>query len=299
MACPEESSDSTEPRKEPEVIVNAHSSALRATKIFRTFEEGDPDLIDLGLAPVQAAIGGMFPGNLVGIACGQNVGKSSLLLAMALNTHEKIGIVELEDGPDVWGARILAAHTDIPPTRIRKKELTSEETRKIAEVLDGPVRGPLIEYEIGGGVDKVQASAKRLIEAGCRVVALNYLQKCRGSSAERRVEVGNTMSSFLQACAPKAELDFAGAVPVIVSQLVRLDPSKEPFPSHMKESGDIEAECRLIIMGWRDPSDPLLLRCKVAKSSFGGGGLRFCYRYTKAEYLVHETEDNDPEQEEF
>lgn len=279
------------------------ASAADATRIFRTFDEGEPDLIDLGIPAIRRAIGGMFAGNMVGIGAGQNVGKSSLILSMAMESKDKVGVVELEDGPDVWGARLLAYHTDIPPTRIRRKDLTPEETVRLREVRnDSGLKGPMIAYAIGGSLDEIVDATRGLIEAGCRVVVLNYLQKARGHHAERRVEVGNTMNAFLRACAPDPEKDWPGAVPVAMSQLVRVHPQKEPYPSQMKETGDIEAECRLIVMGWRDAADELIMRCKVAKSSFGGGGLRFAYRYNEAEYLSevderYEVVGEEPEEE--
>lgn len=267
-------------------IYTPAASANDATRIFRTFEEGSPDLVDLGIPAVARGIGGIFPGNMVGIGMGQNVGKSSLILSMAMNSKDQVGVIELEDGPDVWGARLLAFHTNIPPTRIRKKELTREETQLLRDVRDNPdLKGPTIAYAIGGSLDDIRDAAKGLIEQGCRVVVLNYLQKSRGHHNDRRVEVGHTLYGFLGACAPNLDEEWPGAVPVLMSQLVRIHPQKEPWPSQMKESGDIEAECRLIVMGWRDPGNQLILRCKVAKSSFGGGGARFAYRYTPAEYL--------------
>ena len=282
-------------------IYTPAASADGATRIFRTFQEGDPDLVDLGIPAVRRNIGGMFPGNMVVIGASQNVGKSSIVLSMAMESKDAVGVVELEDGPDVWGARLLAYHTDIPPTRIRKKELTPHEIELLRETRSREdLKGPLIAYAIGGGVTAIEEATKGLIEAGCRVVVLNYLQKARGHHSERRVEVGNTMNAFLGACAPTDE--SAGAVPVAVSQLVRLNPTKEPYPSNLKETGDIEAEARLIVLGWRDGGDPLMLRCKVAKSSFGGGGLRFAYRFTEAEYLCEVDERHEvvgAEDEEF
>lgn len=274
------------------VVKTAARSALDATKIFRTFDDGDPDLVDIGIPEVTETIGGMFRGNMVTIGMGQNVGKSSLILSMAMESKSTIGVVELEDGPDVWGARLLAYHTDIPPTAIRRKQLDDAQRARIRAVIEDPnTKGPLISYAIGGSKEAIVEATRRLIEEGCDAVVLNYLQKARGHHSERRVEVGLTMNAFLQACAPDPDNDWPGAVPVAMSQLVRIHPQKEPWPSQMKESGDIEAESRLIVMGWRDPGDPLQLNCKVAKSSFGGGGLRFSYRYTSAEYLERVVED--------
>ena len=74
-------------------------------------------------------------------------------------------------------------------------------------------------------------------------------------------------------------------VPVALSQVVRMPPTAEPNVWNLKESGDLENEARLIILLWRDEGDELILRAKVAKSSFGGGGLRFAYRFNEAEQL--------------
>ena len=268
-------------------IHTATQSAHRATEIFRTFSDSDPDLVDLGIPEVTDTIGGMFPGTLVGIAARQNVGKSSLILTMAMQSSHKIGVVELEDGPDVWGARLLAYHTGIKPTKIRRKDLTEEEKEVIQDTLaKEDLEGPLISYCIGGTVDEICKATKHLVEAGCGAIVLNYLQKVRGHREDRRTEVGDTMNSFLRACAPDPDEDYPGAVPVIMSQLTRGRPDKEPWPSEMKESGDIENECRLILMLWRDNQDSLLTHLKVSKSSMGGGGLRFDYRYNQSECLV-------------
>lgn len=279
-----------------------YQSAVGATEIFHTFSEGKPDLIDLGIPAITRKIGGMFPGNLVGIAAGQNVGKSSVLLAMASQSKDRGGIIELEDGEDVWGARLLARYSDVPPTAIRIKEhqdgtpaLTEADKDRLSAALgamqqaSNEGQGPWIDYRIGGSVDDVAEAVEALAETGCRWIALNYLQKPRGHNSDRRSEVGLTMNRFHKACAD------ANVVPVLVSQIVRMKQGVEPFPGHMKESGDIENECRMIIMFWRDPANDLILRGKVAKSSFGGGGLRFAYRFTDAEYLVEVDPDDFPE----
>lgn len=279
----------------PCMATSAYGSAVEATEIFRTFMEGDPDLVDLGLGPVTREIGGVFAGNLVGIAAGQNVGKSSTLLFMATTSKDRGGVISMEDGKDVWGARLLARYSNIPPTKIRKKELSEEDKDRITEALgdlkaaEAEGKGPWISYKVGGSVEDIEDAVKELAEAGCRWIALDYLQKPRGhaGAADRRIEVGVTMNRFHKACAD------VGVVPIIMSQIVRLKDGQEPFPSHMKESGDIENECRLIIMLWRDSSDRSIVRGKVAKSSFGGGGLRFAFRYTEAEYLVELADEEE------
>lgn len=257
--------------------------------IFRTFKEGKPDLVDLGIKPVRRAIGGMFPGNIVVIGAGQNTGKSSLALEMLCESHDPGAILSLEDGEDVLGVRLLAKYSDVPPALIRKKDLTAAQTERIRRALErlkamdeaGELRGRT-EVAVGASKDRIEELVGELAAEGARWCGLDYLQKVRGHHAERRCEVGETMVTFQRAC--KAN----NMVPVIWSQLVRLPPGQEPYPGHLKESGDIENEARLIILLWRDADDLLTLHGKMAKSSFGAGGTRFKYYFTPAEYLTEE-----------
>lgn len=274
-------------------------TARRAVSIFRTFSDEDPDLVDIGIPEVRKNIGGMFPGNLIVIAAAQNVGKSSFLRTMGMLSECKGGVLSMEDGPDVWGARLLASEARIKPTKIRRKDLTEGELERLREAVralelrDEAGLGPVLEYRIGGSTEAVVDGTKELIDHGCRWVALDYLQKGRSSgNQDRRSEVGIYMNAFQAACAS------GGAVPVIFSQLVRMPSTKEPYPGHLKESGDIENEARLITMLWRDPSDQTLVRGKVAKSSFGGAGMRFAYRYTPWETLLPLGHPDLPEEEE-
>lgn len=273
-------------------------TARKATRIFRTFDEGDPDLIDIGIPAVRETIGNMFGGNIVIIAAAQNVGKTSFLRTMGMLSEARGGVLSLEDGEDVWGARLLAAEAHVKPTKIRRKDLTEEETERLREAQktleerDAAGLGPVLEYRIGASTEAVVEGVEALVADGCRWVAMDYLQKGRNSgNQDRRSEVGLYMSAFQGACAA------GGAVPIIFSQLVRMPPTKEPYPGHLKESGDIENEARLILMLWRDPADQTLVRGKVAKSSFGGAGIRFAYRYTDWETLLPSSDDFGMEEE--
>ena len=271
-------------------VDDVFSSASKAVSIFRIGKEGKPDLVDLGLPDIHDTIGGVFPGNLVAIAAGQNVGKSSIALSMLLRTSQRGGYISLEDGEDVVGARLLASASGVGPTRIRRKDLSEADlvaldyAQRRFEAMAAEGLGPRFAYRIGAKIDEVEEAVHVLAAEGCRFAVLDYLQKVRGHHAERRCEVGETMVRFQRACAKQA------MVPVILSQLVRMQPGYEPFPHHMKESGDIENECRLIVMFWKDSDQPALVHGKVAKSSFGGGGLRLKYMYNYAEALLPERE---------
>jgi len=262
-----------------------YSVAKKATDIFCTFSDTKPLTTDIGIPAIRERIGNFFEGNTVVIGAAQNVGKTSFVQRMLLESHDNGGVASGEDGEDVWGCRILAEASGVPPASIRKDSLTDQERARVRTALDA-LKGrseqgllPHVENAMGCSLDGLTEVAKKLADKGCRYAILDYLQKFRGIHAERRHEVAGTLAHWHKAC---TDLHM---VPVALSQVVRMPHTAEPQSWHLKESGDLENEARMIILLWREQSDELIMRCKVAKSSFGGGGYRFAYRFGDDESL--------------
>lgn len=250
-------------------ILSLRQSAEVATKVFRTFVEGKPDLVPTGFEPVDEELGGLFPGTASILAAATGAGKSSLVLHAALNEPKSIGVVSLEDPEDVWGSRALAYYSGVNSLRIRTKSLSAADIARIKTAYELLEEVPLkIAYSIGGQLEEVCDCICALAESGCRHVYVDYIQKMRGSGLDRRNEIGGAFTA-LQRQADKAKVALT-----VVSQLSRqVDPTKPPSIYMLKESGDLENEARLILLGWRDPADRRLVSTIVAKSTFGGEGL--------------------------
>ena len=183
-------------------VWNLSGSADEAIKRFRTFEEGEPDLIKTGIKPVYASIGGLFPGScgVVGMATG--VGKSSLMLASALSSSESVGIISCEDTPDVVGSRALAWASGVNSRKLRTKHLSDQYKADIAVGRDRLYStNVLVTYAIGAPVKTILDCVNALAEAGCRLIWLDYLQKVRGVMEDRRNEVSTIYTQFQYACA--------------------------------------------------------------------------------------------------
>jgi hypothetical protein len=89
---------------------------------------------------------------------------------------------------------------------------------------------------------------------------------------DRRNEVTDAFNRIQRA------VSRGGAAGVVVSQIRRLsDPEKPPQIYHLKESGDLENEARLILLGHKvhDHDFNPYVRFRVAKSTFGGEGTEF------------------------
>lgn len=261
-------------------VWNLSSSADEAIKRFRTFDEGEPDLIPLGIPAVDSVIGGLFPGSCGVLGMATGVGKSSLMLTAALTSTAPIGIISCEDTPDVLGSRALAWASGVNSRKLRTKELTLEDRQSI-EAGRTYLKSTevLVTYAVGAPADVISDCVTSLADAGCRLIWLDYLQKVRGVTDDRRNEVSRIYTQFQYGCARN------GCAGMVISQFSRQDPTREPQIYWLKESGDIENEARLIILGHRDPADADTVYCRVAKSTYGGENIRFAYRRNSAGIL--------------
>ncbi len=265
-------------------------SCDRAIAEFGIVSGERPKLVKTGLKALDGTVGGLYPGAAGILGMNQGSGKTSIVQLCALKSGSRIGIISTEDGPDVWGTRILSAFSGVDSLKIRRGELTKHERACIARSreeiakLDDRVR---IIYRIGPHPEEVAEAAEELGEEGCELVWLDYIQKIRGASDDRRIEISRAYTAFQRAC---AQHQMAG---MAVSQFSRQEPGKEPRTWWLKESGDLENEARLILLGWRDDRDNAVVNVRLAKSTYGGEGLLFKLRRDESGTLNEVTQEEE------
>jgi replicative DNA helicase len=189
-----------------------------------------------------------------------------------LSSKVPVGCVSVEDGRDVVGTRLLSALSNIDSLKIRRKDLTPSELKTLNKVALTEMDHMFFAYPIAGDIEAVERAVDELCAAGCKMIWLDYLQKIRGHNGDRRNEVSETFTRFQRACAR------GRAAGVAISQFRRLgDGEKEPQIWHLKESGDLENEARIIILAHRiyDQDGSARIRFRLAKSNYGGEGTRW------------------------
>lgn len=276
-------------------ILSAADSASLAAKTFKTFEEGKPELIPTGFPPVDEFLGGLYPGSPLILGALTGVGKSGLALNAALtNARNQVptAYISLEDTPDILGGRLWAEHAGIDSLKIRRKDLTDWEIDRLRvanEELEQLTNLHFV-YAISSPVEEVVAAIEELAKLGVKYVIVDYLQKMRGSSQDRRQDVGISFGRI-----HKASFDYGMAL-MIVSQVSRQPDPKKPLTIHaLKESGDLENEARLILLASRtDPIDPDKITVRVAKSTFGGEKTVFSYTRQPSGWLKLDQDSDLP-----
>ena len=255
------------------MIKGIGQSAREATKIFRTFEDGVPNLIPTGLPGVDRAMGGLFPGSAAILAASQGSGKSSTALAalFAVSDREPVGYISLEDTEDVVGSRAISVVSGINSLDLRRKVGLTDDVKASIEAAQAMLdKRPIhIAYAIGAGVERVTDHIRELGAIGCRMVYVDYIQKIRDQGGDRRNAISGAFSAMQAAAAD------SGCALVVISQFRRTGKQDGAIPqiSWLKESGDLENEARLIILMYRDSHN--IIRARIAKSTFGGEGTTF------------------------
>lgn len=253
-------------------VFNLGASAQEACRVFATFTEGRPHLIPTGIPGVDRIVGGLFPGTAAILGADTGIGKSSVILGAAMTASKTcpVGILSLEDSHDVLGSRAISLVSGVDSLKIRMKDLTRDEIRRIMLAIETLSTVPVhVVYAIGGQMDAALDGIDELADQGCSMIYVDYLQKIRGSGQDRRNEVAG---GFTRIQAKAAQRNCAV---MFVSQVARrMDMSQAPRRWNLKESGDLENEARLIVMLHREEGSTCVSGL-IDKSTFGGEGRMF------------------------
>lgn len=254
--------------------------AREATELLGVFKTGPSTLVKTGIGPLDAAIGGLVPGENGVMGLMRGLGKSSTALSAALTTPNKTGIISVEDGKATIGSRALSWKTGIDSLAMRKKELRPADLDALSMAVDnlGKLDDVVVAVIPGAGLDKVLRTCEEMADAGCEIVWFDYLQRMRDRGAsDRRNEIASAAAQFTGRC---AELGLAN---IMLSQFSRATIQEgrmyrpmtvydRPQLNHLKEAGEIENEARFAVLGWKDRSDAALLNFVLEKSVAGGEG---------------------------
>src|SRR3989344_5528624 len=141
-----------------------------------------------------SAASGMQASNLLILAARPSVGKTTLAMNIAQHTavREKIpiGIFSLEMSKEQLVDLLLAAESDVEAWKITTGNLDEKDFESISEAMGELAEAPLyIDDAPGISIMEMRTKARRLqIEAGLKLLIVDYLQLVRGRNLENRVQ---------------------------------------------------------------------------------------------------------------
>jgi replicative DNA helicase len=210
-----------------------------------------------GLIDLDKQLGGLQKSDLIIVAARPGLGKTSLLLNVALNAsqrfHQRVAVFSLEMSDEQVCERLIAQQSGIDSQRLRFGQLTNDDWPMFVQTTGGL-------SEVGIWIDdtpaispmQLRAKARRLYaEQGLDLIVVDYLQLM---SVDRRAENRNQeVTQISQALKNLArELNIPVLVASQLSRAVEQRADKRPVLSDLRDSGAIEQDSDVILFIYRD-----------------------------------------------
>jgi len=229
-------------------------------EIERLKELGNSKLIgvDTGFENLNDKTSGFGKGDLVIIAARPAMGKTAVVLNMALNAIQRgegVAFFSLEMPAEQLMLRMLSAKTSIPLQALRVGNLTDNEWSDLSRAIDDISRRKLFVDDGGyATIHHVRSKLRKLKSQHPEIsmAIIDYLQLMSGDSrsmAGRQQEISE-ISRGLKQLARELEIPI-----IALSQLNRgleARDNKRPILSDLRESGAIEQDADIILFVYRD-----------------------------------------------
>jgi replicative DNA helicase len=211
--------------------------------------------VPTGFTDLDRLTSGWQPSDLIVLAARPGMGKTSLILAFALNAakdfNRPVALFSLEMANTQLVQRLISMESEIPAQKFRNGKLEDYEWQQLQTTVEKMNSVPIfIDDTPGINIFELRAKCRRLKQQhGIQMVIIDYLQLMTGgsdskSSGNREQEI-SSISRALKGMAKEL------LVPVIaLSQLSRAvetrGGTKRPQLSDLRESGAIEQDADIV-----------------------------------------------------
>jgi len=240
--------------------------------------------VPTGFRNIDKLLGGMQRSDLIIVAARPGMGKTSLMLSMALNAARKYGqrvaIFSLEMSAEQLVQRLISAETGIDSQRLRIGNLHDDEWPVFTQAT-GALSDTMIFIDDTPSISamQVRTKARRLYaEYGLDLLIVDYLQLMQSDRrSENRVQEISFLSRSLKGLA--RELHIPVVVASQLSRAVEQRNDKHPMLSDLRESGSIEQDADIVMFIYRDEyynqetDQPNIAEIVVAKHRNGPTGM--------------------------
>ncbi len=218
---------------------------------------GEPLGIPTGYIDLDKLLGGLQRSDLIIVAARPGVGKTSMLLAMALTAarkhKQKVAIFSLEMSNEQLVQRLMSSETGIDSQRLRLGDLQESEWPKFVEAA-GRLSDAMLFIDDTPSISALQlrTKARRIhAEFGLDLIMVDYLQLMSGEfRGENRVQEISYISRALKGLSRELNVPVVAASQL--SRAVEQRHDKRPILSDLRESGSIEQDADVVMFIYRD-----------------------------------------------
>jgi len=212
--------------------------------------------VPTGFRDLDRVLGGFQRSDLLILAARPGVGKTSLMMTMALRAAEKrkvVAVFNLEMSAEQLVQRLVAQVSGIDAHRLRLGQLEDDEWPAFAEAIGHLSELPIyIDDTPSITVLQLRTKCRRLAsERGLDMIFLDYLQLMDSDNrSDNRVQEVSYISRSLKGIA--REIDVPLMTASQLSRAVEQRQDKHPVLSDLRESGSLEQDADIVMFIYRD-----------------------------------------------
>ncbi len=215
--------------------------------------------IPTGLVDLDRLLGGLQRSDLAIVAARPGMGKTAMLLTVALNAakrfHQRVLMFSLEMSSEQVTQRLVSQETGIDGQRLQQGQLRDDEWERFIRASSDLAGLPLwIDDAPAISTSAMRAKAARVrAEHGLDMIVVDYLQLMTVAGRhENRTQEVSALSRALKALARELNVPVVAASQLSRAVEQRHASSKRPMLSDLRDSGSIEADADKVLFIYRD-----------------------------------------------
>ena len=228
-------------------------SLRAATNMMDRARTGDLKTVTTGLTDLDKKLGGFHDSDLVVVGARPAMGKSALLLNLALNAGTAVGIISSEQPHEQIGMRTLAIGSGVGLGKIRAAQMDHSEWDRLPMAMTKYAeRGIFINDRSGISIIELVRQARQWKHGqGITALYVDYIQRIKASDprAKRHEQVGEVVRGLKELA---RELNIPVVALAQVSRDVDKRTDKRPNMGDMSDSSEIEKEADQVMTLYRD-----------------------------------------------
>lgn len=211
--------------------------------------------VTTGYTRMDDRLGGWHPGDLIFIGARPSMGKTALMVNLAINAASKghaVGVISGEQSAMQIGQRSISSHSGVHAELMRNGHIEEEQWPRLNASTKSLMERKVFLYDRSAPtLDEIARVARRWKqEHGIKVLFVDYLQRVRFPKAQGRIEEVSEVARGLKTLA--RDLDIAVVCLAQVKAAVDNYPDKRPGLGDIANSDEATREADMIMFLYRD-----------------------------------------------
>lgn len=239
--------------------------------------------IPTGLSDLDQRLGGWHDSDLVVIGARPAMGKTALLLNLALAAGVPCGIVSAEQPAEQLGSRVMSIESAVKASSLRNGRVTEEDLGKLSGAVARLVERTCVIYDRSSPTitDVTRIVRKWKQQAKIKILFVDYIQRIEGldRKEKKHERVGDVVKGLKNLA---RDLNIPVVALCQVGRHVDAREDKRPNMGDMSDSSEIEKEADQILTLYRDEvydedtKDKGIAELSVEKNRHGPTGTIKC-----------------------